>query len=366
MDDNSIKHIVSNSLISTSSVNPPLNILPNDNTCIKATFDSGASGHYLRPADIKVAQDIQAALGPTVTLPNLQTVTATKKAKLPLSPSLSSEAQTAHILPSLQTATLLSVGQLCDNNCDVIFRKEKVHVLPASDDIEKIISKTPSILQGDRNYRNNLWDTCLYPRKKRTITSDNFKYPLPHPSIYPQRSKLFQNKRENNINIIQQHSSTPIFFADMEELISTNECNSLVDNQLRQDRKKDIPKSFHNPFQSLNLLIDENVKLQPQLNIIIRKDETKRDLAKFLHGSCGWPVRSTFVQTIRKNYFITWPGLEPKLIDTHLPDSVPTAKGHLRQEYQGLQSTSNKKRLDRLRQQLQDYKNKKHPFLFQR
>ena len=159
MDDNRIKHIVNNSLISTSSVNPPNNTLAKNNSCIKATFDSGASGHYLRPTDLKIAHDITSEPGPTVTMPNLQTVTATKKAQLPLSPSLPSNAQSAHVLPSLQSATLLSVGQLCDNDCDVVFRKEKVHVLPSSDDMKKLIEKTPAILQGDRNYRNKLWDT---------------------------------------------------------------------------------------------------------------------------------------------------------------------------------------------------------------
>ena len=155
MDDNSIKHIVNNSL-STSSVNPPNTTLLNENSSVKATFDSGASGHYLRPSDINIAHDITSELGPTVTLPNLQTVTATKKAQLPLSTSLPLAAQSAHILPSLQSATLLSVGQLCDNDCDVVFLKDKVHVLPSSNEMKELINKTASILQGERNYRNRL------------------------------------------------------------------------------------------------------------------------------------------------------------------------------------------------------------------
>jgi hypothetical protein len=45
------------------------------------------------------------------------------------------------------------------------------------------------------------------------------------------------------------------------------------------------------------------------------------------------------IAAIKKNHFTTWPGLTVKAVKKHLPPCVATAKGHLNQEMQGLQST---------------------------
>jgi hypothetical protein len=74
-------------------------------------------------------------------------------------------------------------------------------------------------------------------------------------------------------------------------------------------------------------------------NVIIRKSQTKTDLAKYLHATCWSPSKSTFLNAINNGNFITWPGLTTKLIRGHLPESVATAKGHLDQEKKNLQST---------------------------
>ena len=55
--------------------------------------------------------------------------------------------------------------------------------------------------------------------------------------------------------------------------------------------------------------------------------------------------RKTFKETtplqaaIRNGHFVTWPGLEAKLIEKSLLHTVATAKGHLDQEKKNLQST---------------------------
>ena len=51
--------------------------------------------------------------------------------------------------------------------------------------------------------------------------------------------------------------------------------------QLRDDRNDAVPKDFINPFQLFNAIIDENMIPAPCLDIIIRRDKTKRDLAGF-------------------------------------------------------------------------------------
>ena len=76
-----------------------------------------------------------------------------------------------------------------------------------------------------------------------------------------------------------------------------------------------------------------------KLNVVIRKRELKSDLAAFLHGALFSPVTSTLTKAIDNNHFISWPGLTTKLIKKHLPKSVATAKGHLNEERQHIQST---------------------------
>ena len=75
------------------------------------------------------------------------------------------------------------------------------------------------------------------------------------------------------------------------------------------------------------------------LALIIWKNETKHDLATFLTAACFNPVKSTLLHAIKNNHFTTWPGMDEKFIRKYLTPSILSAKGHLNQERQGLQST---------------------------
>ena len=68
---------------------------------------------------------------------------------------------------------------------------------------------------------------------------------------------------------------------------------------------------------------------------------TKSVISKYLHQSAFSPVVSTCTATITSGLFTTWPGLTSALVRKHFPKSVATAKGHLRQDQQNLQSTRN-------------------------
>ena len=59
-------------------------------------------------------------------IPNGATITSTKKGILPLSKKLTKEDSTAKILPGLSSASLISSGQLCDNDCKVFLDKKKL------------------------------------------------------------------------------------------------------------------------------------------------------------------------------------------------------------------------------------------------
>ena len=63
----------------------------------------------------------------------------------------SQEANTAILLPQLTNSSLLSIGQLCDDDCVAIFNKHAV----------SIYRNAKIILSGKRNTTDGLWDITL-------------------------------------------------------------------------------------------------------------------------------------------------------------------------------------------------------------
>jgi hypothetical protein len=68
-------------------------------------------------------------------------------------------------------------------------------------------------------------------------------------------------------------------------------------------------------------------------------DKTKVELAQYHHAACFSPATSTFFKAINNGNFLSWPGLTADLIQNHLPLSMATVKGHLKQEFKNLCST---------------------------
>ena len=66
-------------------------------------------------------------------------------------------------------------------------------------------------------------------------------------------------------------------------------------------------------------------------NVIIRKKQTLKDLANYLHAACGSPPVSTFLKAIKAGLLQSWPGIE-LIKESDLSASIATAKGHLDQE----------------------------------
>ena len=55
----------------------------------------------------------------------------------------------------------------------------------------------------------------------------------------------------------------------------------------------------------------------------------KASLIEFLHKAMFSPVKSTWLRAIRRNHFVTWPGINSIDVGKHLAPSLSTAKGHL-------------------------------------
>ena len=308
----------------------------------------------MRTVDVHCATSVKDdAFGPTVTLPNHSTITADRIAQLPLSDKLSTNAQTAHVLPGLTTSTLLSVGKLCDDDCDVIFRRDDVQILKNKNAVSAFLSCQRPIIKGKRNYSNKLWDITL-PQPIESTPRHQIVLPVIHGALYSRQLSTTHSpsvKQQKPKRKMSEHYNN--IFADMDQYIDLAECDYIVQHQLKEDR-------INMPRQQATLS-PSDVSITPinhHLNVILRKDEHKTDLMNYLHGCCFWLVKSTFLKAIKNNHFTYWPGLDAELVNRHLTTNINTVKGHLKQERQGLQSTGYKDKLREIRAKLARLKEK--------
>ena len=147
----------------------------------------------------------------------------------------------------------------------------------------RIVKDGRIIIQGLRNTSNGLWNIPLAPKS----------HPLP-----PQTSTAPASVRGANIRTAPSPLSKPLL------------------------PPKTKPSSRSQSIASA-----------------IRTSATKANLASFLHAAAFSPVVSTLVRAISRGHFQSWPGLTTTLILQHLPKSIATAKGHLRELQQNIQST---------------------------
>ena len=207
---NKINHTLNNYNISK--------VPPTQNNSITIKADSGAAKHYFREEDIDCLSDIQPTNGPVVYLPNMNTIPVTHKGTW-LVKNLSQEVTRVSILPQLKSASLLSLEQLCDDDCDVILQKKHLHV----------IKNNQQILHGQQNFVDGLWDIQ-----------------------------------------IPKYNITPV----------------------------------------------------KKISVIIPKNTTKHDLARFYHVACFSPPISTFYKAVKNGNFQSWPGLSTSLIKKFLKPSI--------------------------------------------
>jgi hypothetical protein len=118
--------------------------------------DTGATNHFLDSKAEPHCLDVQLTThGPSVQeVANGETIETTKRALVPLANELSDEAKVGHIFDSLQSGSLISIGQLCDDDCVALFTKYNV----------KIIKNGNVIIIGKRNDTNGLWNIPLAPK----------------------------------------------------------------------------------------------------------------------------------------------------------------------------------------------------------
>ena len=91
--------------------------------CIIAKGDSGAISYYFRMKDMTCLANVRANTTLKVHQPDGTTLKQVAAGHLPLSDQLSCNAKEAAVLPQLHTSLLISLGKLCDDDCDVHLTK---------------------------------------------------------------------------------------------------------------------------------------------------------------------------------------------------------------------------------------------------
>jgi hypothetical protein len=89
-----------------------------------------------------------------VQVANGENIETTKRATIPLAPTLSPQAKIGHIFDNLKSGSLISIGQLCDDDCVALFTKYNVN----------IFKNGQVIITGERNDTNGLWTVPLAPK----------------------------------------------------------------------------------------------------------------------------------------------------------------------------------------------------------
>ena len=168
------------------------------------------------------------------------------------------------ILPGLKSASLISIGQLCDDDCDVYLNNK---ILLAVKDNEVI-------MEGKRNLNDGLWDI---PIQKTTLTKFNHPLPPIHPGLYKSLPRI------STANIIKYKKPLPTknrvakLLRQFHQLIHENIDYNIIEKQQQTDVRTYLPVK----------IAPDN----PSLSVIIHKKKTHMELAQYLHASCLSPVK---------------------------------------------------------------------------
>ena len=114
-----------------------------------AKADSGCTSHFF-PLVPKICNSIRKSDNNlNVVLPNNEIITSNVQGLIPIE-GVSEKAKTTRLFPNIRAA-LISLGQLCDDDCTVTLRKNDMQVF----------RKDKLILEGSRNHNNGMWEIQL-------------------------------------------------------------------------------------------------------------------------------------------------------------------------------------------------------------
>lgn len=195
-----------------------MNYITNNNSnYIIAKAGSVASNTYWREEDKDFLQNITPVDGPSVTLSNNSILKSNEEGRIPLSPLLSSNAKKASIIPGLMSSSLISLGQIVDDNCTIILDKKKLIAIKNKD----------IVLSGIRNFNDGLWDI---PVHKKYISPVNCTLLNIHALIYPTRS-------QNKCDLKSSPTSKKVNNLTIKHIDNFLHLDRIVNEQLKEEEK---------------------------------------------------------------------------------------------------------------------------------
>ena len=112
--------------------------------------DTAATKDCITEDVLPIYSDVSDTIGPFVKVADGRIMSPTKKASLPLPRVFSRQARLAYSFNNLKSGTLISIGQLCNDDCKAIFSKYDV----------KIKKNNKLLIQG-RQTDNGSWKLPL-------------------------------------------------------------------------------------------------------------------------------------------------------------------------------------------------------------
>ena len=139
--------------------------------------------------------------GPTVQLPNNATINATKTGSIPLSIRLSTHAKKSHVFVRLNSASIISLGQLCDDECIDILDKNDINILKKRHLFYRD-TETRQMIYRTYPYQDH-WDIALIQSSQDT--RQNRIDPMliqPHSKKFPEGNKKTENSSHGQASTI--------------------------------------------------------------------------------------------------------------------------------------------------------------------
>ena len=96
-------------------------------------------------------------------------------------------------------------------------------------------------------------------------------------------------------------------------------------------------KTSNNRYSTVQKILV--VPEQHKLSVIIRKQQSRRELLQYFHATCLSPVKSTWLKAIKTKNFESWPGIIEENVSKYLHLSTATVQGHIHWEQQNQAST---------------------------
>ena len=173
--------------------------------------------------------------------------------------------------------------------------------------------------------RNSCWSTeriinpCI-PHHPFTFSPATFR----HPSV--KKNPAFGERNLISIGQLCDHGLSALFTTkDVSLIIPTSTLTGIsnTNNRLYCVNLQSANQSPVSPIPPHSLFSNN-----------VHALSTKSDIVQYLHRLAFSPVVLTWTAAITSGFFTTWPGLTSALVRKHLPKSLATTKGHLRQDRQ--------------------------------